>query len=874
MKNDPAADSVPKPIYLKDYKAPPYKVPSISLHFDLHDEKTVVISKALYTPQGQQSDGLFLDGEASLVYIQIACKEVPYKKVKGGIFIEKGELPKGEFELEVKTLLNPEKNTSLSGLYKSSGSYCTQCEAEGFRNITYFQDRPDVMSRYETTIEADKKEYPVLLSNGNCLSRKDLPGGRHRAVWQDPWPKPCYLFALVAGDLSYRESIFVTASKREVTLRIYTKEHHLDKTGYAMESLRASMKWDEDRFGLEYDLDLFNIVAVDDFNFGAMENKSLNIFNSRLVLASKDTATDLDYHRIEGVVGHEYFHNWTGNRVTCRDWFQLSLKEGLTVFRDQEFSADMNSAATQRIEDVRVIRQAQFLEDGGPLAHPVRPEKVVRFDNIYTKTIYEKGAEVIRMLHTLLGEEGFRKGIDLYFKRHDGQAVTCDDFVCAMEDANNEDLGQFRLWYSQAGTPSVTVSSCYDAAKKTFSLTLCQHVPDTPDMKNKKPMVIPVKVGLLDENGLELSLDQRASKSAVLRLAEKEQVFVFENIEKAPVPSILRGFSAPVKLHFDQEDSELVFLLCHDSDLFNRYEAAQKLLLSRLKQYYVQGLPEMVDEGLVRAFSHICQDKNLDKAFVASAFSIPTEGNLIFHFDGFDPDKIHKIREFFKKSLAKSLQKELWQVVKENTLETEYSPDASSKARRSLLNTALYLLAHLKEESIKEHCLLRYKNANNMTEKFGALLALEVMGEDGVIEDFYEHYKSEPLVLLKLYRLIAGSSRGDTKKRILSYLERDNVDLKNPNTAYALIGGFAESCLVHLHAKDGSGYRFLGEMTKKLDNLNPHVSARVVQGFRDYAKLDKDRKVIMKEVLEDLLKSKISANAYEIVDKILQNPDS
>ncbi|XP_022736039.1 puromycin-sensitive aminopeptidase isoform X3 [Durio zibethinus] len=676
----------PKEIFLKDYKSPDYCFDTVDLKFSLGEEKTIVASKITVFPRVEGSSSpLVLDGvDLKLISIKINGKELK----EGDYCLDSRHLtllspPSGKFSLEIDTEIQPQKNTSLEGLYKSSGNFCTQCEAEGFRKITFYQDRPDIMAKYTCRIEADKSLYPVLLSNGNLIEQGILEGGKHYAVWDDPFKKPCYLFALVAGQLESRDDIFVTRTGRQVALRIWTPAQDVPKTAHAMYSLKAAMKWDEDVFGLEYDLDLFNIVAVPDFNMGAMENKSLNIFNSKLVLASPETASDADYAAILGVIGHEYFHNWTGNRVTCRDWFQLSLKEGLTVFRDQEFSSDMGSRTVKRIADVSKLRTYQFPQDAGPMAHPVRPHSYIKMDNFYTVTVYEKGAEVVRMYKTLLGTQGFRKGMDLYFKRHDGQAVTCENFFAAMRDANDADLANFLLWYSQAGTPVVKVTSSYKADAHTFSLKFSQEAPPTPGQPVKEPMYIPVAVGLLDSSGKDMplsslyhdgTLQSVASNnqpvfSTVLRVTKKEEEFVFSDIFERPIPSLLRGYSAPIRLESDLSDSDLFFLLAHDSDEFNRWEAGQllarKLMLSLVTDFQ-QNKPLALNPKFVQGLRSILSDTSLDKEFIAKAITLPGEGEIMDMMEVADPDAVHAVRTFIRKELALQLKSEFLSTVQNN----------------------------------------------------------------------------------------------------------------------------------------------------------------------------------------------------------------
>ena len=882
----------PKPIYLKDYTAPDYRFAKVVLDFELGEEVTVVGNTISVEPTfaaGGDPRPLFLNGDPT---VELAGVEVngtaldasAYVLTKKGITITAP--PAAPFELKITTKIKPQENTELEGLYKSSGNFCTQCEAEGFRRITFYQDRPDVMSEFTTRITADKAKYPVLLSNGNLVDSGDLDGGKHFTVWEDPFPKPAYLFALVAGDLGMIEDKFTTKSGREVALRIYVEEHNLDKADWAMVSLIKSMKWDEDVFGLEYDLDLFNIVAVDDFNMGAMENKSLNIFNSRLVLATPQTATDMDYSAIEGVVAHEYFHNWTGNRVTCRDWFQLSLKEGLTVYRDQEFSADMNSRGVKRIGDVARLRMAQFPQDAGPMAHPIRPESYIKMDNFYTVTVYEKGAEVVRMYETLLGKDGFRKGMDLYFERHDGQAVTCDDFLAAMADANGADLAAFKPWYSQAGTPKLDVTTEYDAAAKTFTMTCTQSTPTTPGQSDKKPVLMPIAVGLLASDGsdMELTLEGEAGTAGettkVLRLSEVSQTFVFTNVAEKPVPSILRNFSAPVRLSTDLTQEDLIFLMANDSDQFNRWEAGQTLtraLLLDLVEKAGMGEELVMDQAIVDAMRNIvnlAKEEGADKAFIARAMALPSEGELSEMVVPANPDVIHAARDFVVKTLAKELKEELLWTMRDNTSE-KYERDGESRAARTLKNTCLALLSHLEDPEIDAEAFRRFKTADNMTDQISALSALSGRADckerDEAIDMFYEQWKHDPLIMNKWLGLQAGASLPNNVENVKRLVDHPAFDIKNPNKVYSLVGGFVGGTPTNFHAADGSGYEFLGDIVLKIDKLNGGVAARMVGGFTRWRKYDEKRQEMMKAQLERIVKTEgLSENVFEIVSKSLE----
>ncbi|KAJ8490444.1 hypothetical protein OPV22_012165 [Ensete ventricosum] len=883
---------MPREIFLKDYKVPDYLFDAVDLRFDLGEEKTIVSSKIAVLPRAEGAPcPLVLHGsDLKLLSIKVDGKELK----KEDFHLDHRHLtlpspPASAFILETVTEIYPQKNTSLEGLYKSSGNFCTQCEAEGFRKITFYQDRPDVMARYTCRIVADRTLYPVLLSNGNLIEQGDLEGGKHYALWEDPFKKPSYLFALVAGQLESRDDKFVTSSGREVKLRIWTPSEDVPKTAHAMYSLKAAMKWDEDVFGLEYDLDLFNIVAVPDFNMGAMENKSLNIFNSKLVLASPETATDGDYAAILGVIGHEYFHNWTGNRVTCRDWFQLSLKEGLTVFRDQEFSSDMGSRTVKRIADVSRLRNYQFPQDNGPMAHPVRPHSYIKMDNFYTVTVYEKGAEVVRMYKTLLGSSGFRKGMDLYFKRHDGQAVTCEDFFAAMCDANDADLSSFLLWYSQAGTPQVKVTSSYDPDARMYSLNFSQEVPPTPGQPVKEPMFIPIALGLLDSSGKDMPLtsvyhdgvqqtissnDQAVCKT-VLHVKKKEEEFVFANIPERPIPSLLRDYSAPIRLDSDLTESDLFFLLAHDSDEFNRWEAGQvlarKLMLSLVADFQ-QNKSLSLNPKFIEGIRSILCNTSLDKEFIAKAITLPGEGEIMDMMTVADPDAVHAVRVFIKKQIALNLKEDLLATVINNRSSETYVFDHHNMARRALKNTSLAYVASLDDPELTDLALHEYKSATNMTDQFAALAAIaQNVGEDrdDVLSDFYTKWQHDFLVVNKWFALQAMSDIPGNVTNVQKLLGHPAFDLRNPNKVYSLIGGFCGSP-VNFHAKDGSGYKFLGELVLQLDKINPQVASRMVSAFSRWRRYDEHRQALAKAQLEMIISGNgLSDNVYEIASKSL-----
>lgn len=881
-----AANQTPKTVHLKDYTPPPYRIDRVALRFELGEEFTTVFSKLSIVRQHPSVPGdpapLVLNGQGlELLSIRLDGLAVPANQYQlDSEHLTLQQVPE-RFELEVVTQLRPQDNTTLEGLYKSSGNFCTQCEAEGFRKITYFLDRPDVMAVYTTTLVADKNRYPVLLSNGNLINCGDLDDGRHWATWHDPFKKPCYLFALVAGHLKRVEDSYRTRSGRPVTLHIYVEPENVDQCAHAMTSLQHAMAWDEAVFGLEYDLNVYMIVAVSDFNMGAMENKGLNIFNTKYVLAKPEIATDMDYWGIEGVIAHEYFHNWTGNRVTCRDWFQLSLKEGLTVFRDQEFSADMGSRAVKRISDVRILRSSQFPQDAGPMAHPVRPESYIEINNFYTVTVYNKGAEVVRMLHTLLGKAGFRRGMDLYFSRHDGQAVTTDDFVSAMEDANGVALNQFRLWYSQAGTPQVQARGRYDAATQTYTLSLRQSCPATPGQAFKAPFHIPVTVGLLDTEGRDLPLQLEgetapAGSERVLELREPEQLFHFVNVPTAPIPSLLRGFSAPVKLDAGYTDADLMFLLAHDSDEFNRWDAAHTLairtiitLVQARRQDHAWQLPQ----AFIDAFAKALDDSNADPALLNQMLALPDEGYLAEQMDLVDVDGIHAARSFVRQALAESLRQRFVEGYETHQDDGDYRIDPSAVGRRSLKNRCLDYLMQLDEPAIRQRCLHQYHNANNMTDTLSALAMLancDCPERLPALTGFYERWKREPLVLDKWFTLQATSQLPGTLQEVKELMHHPAFNLKNPNKVRALIGAFCQANPVRFHTIDGSGYTFLREQVLILDPVNPQIAARLMNAFTRWRKYDTTRQGLMRGQLEQILRApNLSPDVYEIAAKSL-----
>ncbi|WP_296246434.1 aminopeptidase N [Pseudomonas sp. UBA4194] len=879
----------PKMIYLKDYQAPDYLIDETHLTFELFDDHSLVHAQLVMRRNPARGDGLpplVLDGELmELLSVKLDDTDLSEADYQLGAESLTLHPASDSFTVDTSVRIHPETNTALEGLYKSSGMFCTQCEAEGFRKITYYLDRPDVMSRFTTTLIAAQHEYPVLLSNGNPVGNGPQEDGRHWATWEDPFMKPAYLFALVAGDLWCVEDSFTTVSGRDVALRIYVEPENIDKCAHAMTSLKKSMRWDEEAYGREYDLDIFMIVAVNDFNMGAMENKGLNIFNSSAVLARAETATDAAHQRVEAIVAHEYFHNWSGNRVTCRDWFQLSLKEGFTVYRDSGFSADMNSATVKRIQDVAYLRTHQFAEDAGPMAHAVRPDSFIEISNFYTLTVYEKGSEVVGMIHTLLGDEGFRKGSDLYFERHDGQAVTCDDFIKAMEDANGADLGQFKRWYSQAGTPRLAVSESYDAVAKTYSLTFRQSCPATPDKVEKLPFVIPVALGLLDSKGQEIALrlsDESAAvgTSRVLAVTEAEQTFTFVEVAEQPLPSLLRGFSAPVKLSFPYDRDQLMFLMQHDTDGFNRWDAGQQLAVQVLQELigqYQQGAELVMDQRLVKALASVLGNDGLDQAMVAEMLSLPSEAYLTEISEVADVDAIHAAREFARQQLADGLFDGLWARYRSNrevSKATAYVAEKEHFSRRALQNIALSYLMLSGKPEVLAATLEQYDACDNMTERLTALAVLVNSPFEAdkakALAAFAEHFKDNPLVMDQWFSVQAASGLPGGLERVKALMQHPAFTLKNPNKVRALIGAFAGQNLINFHAADGSGYRFLADLVIELNALNPQIASRQLSPLTRWRKYDSERQALMKGELERILASgALSSDVYEVVSKSL-----
>jgi aminopeptidase N len=870
-------------IYRKDYRPPDYRCERLSLRFELGEEATRVTSRLSLTRREAGDRPLVLAGrELDLKSIALDGRTLApsdYAIDDESLTISS---PPATFELAIETEIKPQENTSLEGLYKSSGVFCTQCEAEGFRHITYFLDRPDALSRYETTIVADKAKYPVLLSNGNLIESRDLEQGRHLARWEDPHPKPSYLFALVAGNLVMLEDSFVTQSGREVKLRIFVEPGNLDRCGHAMASLKKAMRWDEETFGREYDLDIFMIVAVADFNMGAMENKGLNIFNTRYVLANPETATDTDYLNIEGVIAHEYFHNWTGNRVTCRDWFQLTLKEGLTIFRDQEFSCDMNSRAVERIDDVRSLRAVQWPEDAGPMAHPIRPDSYIEINNFYTPTVYEKGAEIIRMIETFVGKRGFRKGMDLYFERHDGEAVTCEDFVAAMEDANGVELTQFRRWYAQAGTPELRIESHYDPSAQSFTLTCRQSCPPTPSQPTKEPFHLPLAVALLDGKGRELPLRLEGETGAanattrVLEVREEEEVFRFVDVASPPVPSLLRDFSAPVKVQAGYSDSDLRFLMAHDKNPFSRWEAGQLYaveLIRGLIDDHRAGKELSLDPRFPEALEASLSESATGAAFAAEMLSLPSEDYLSECVELIDVDAIHAAREFARKTVAESLHERFVGLYKKYTDDSGHRIDADAMGRRRLKNICLDYLMALEGPAEIALCFRQFNRAANMTDAVSALRLLSNTDRperDEALAAFHEKWRGDPLVLDKWFTIQAMSQREDTLARVEELARHADFTNRNPNRFRALVGAFAFANRVRFHDASGAGYRFLADQVLELDRLNPQVAARTVSPIGRWRKFDAARQALMRAELERVVGTEgISKDLYEIASKSL-----
>lgn len=863
--------------YRKDYQTPDFTVTDIYLDFQLEPEKTVVVATSQYQRLNKESTTLRLDGH-DFQFSSIKLNGKPfsqYQQDSESLTLDLARVEADQFELEITTILSPAANTSLQGLYQSGEAFCTQCEAEGFRQITYMLDRPDVLARYTTKITADKAKYPFLLSNGNRINSGDLEDGRHWVEWNDPFPKPSYLFALVAGDFDVLKDQFITKSGREVALELYVNRGNLDRADWAMQSLKRAMKWDEERFDLEYDLDIYMIVAVDFFNMGAMENKGLNIFNDKYVLANPQTATDDDYLAIESVIAHEYFHNWTGNRVTCRDWFQLSLKEGLTVFRDQEFSSDTGSRPVNRINNVKFLRTVQFAEDAGPMAHPIRPEKVIEMNNFYTVTVYEKGAEVIRMLHTLLGEEGFQKGMKLYIAENDGKAATCEDFVSAMERANDLDLTQFRRWYSQSGTPELTISDRYDEKNHVYQLQVSQLTPPTADQMEKVNLHIPLKIALYDEKGAAQTLyDADGVVDNVLNITQKDQTFEFHNIYTKPVPALLCDFSAPVKLDYDYSTSQLITLLKFAENGFIRWDATQMLLAAELRRNvisYQQGQPLDLSAETAAVLYQVLDNYQKDIELTSLILTLPKATEFAELFKTIDPDAISAVREFMAQTIADNLKELLLKTYNQIRLD-EYQINRQDIALRKLRNVCLSYLAYsnIGNNLVNKH----YTYSNNMTDTLAALTSAtqaKLACRDSLLADFEQKWQHDGLVMDKWFALQATRPEENVLQNVMQLMDHPSFNFNNPNRVRSLIGAFAGQNLKAFHAIDGSGYRFLTDILIKLNKSNPQVASRLIEPLIRFARYDAQRQTLMKRALERISETEdLSRDLFEKIEKALQ----
>lgn len=867
----------PKTIHLSEYTTPDYFIDSVNLQFHLGEQFTDVISTLQIRRNSERSVStpLILNGEAlELISIFLDGREMrPQEYTRHSDKLLIPEVPEVS-TLKITVRIKPQENTTLSGLYRSNAIFCTQCEAEGFRRITYFIDRPDVLSRYQTTIIADKNRYPVLLSNGNLINSEELADGKHAMTWEDPFKKPCYLFALVAGDLDCLEDHFITHSGRKVTLKIFTDKGQKEKVHHAMSCIKKAMRWDEEAYGREYDLDIFMVVAINDFNMGAMENKGLNIFNAKYILADPQTATDTDYENILSVVGHEYFHNWSGNRITCRDWFQLSLKEGLTIFREQEFMAAMTSPLVSRINAVRILMNSQFIEDSGPFAHPVQPDSYMEINNFYTATIYNKGAEVIRMIKTLIGEKHFREGMDDYFSRYDGQAVTIEEFVGSMEKASGKDLKQFRLWYKQAGTPELNIDTHYDEKAKTFTVKVKQFCKPTPGQSEKKPLDFPLVMGLLNSKGQDLPLQlanekQSFQKDCVLEIKKEHEQFEFIQVPEKPLPSYMRYFSAPVKLNIELSNDDLAFLLKYDSDGFNRWDAGQKLLTRILLKQSDSTDMQMP----VEIFQHLMREVK-DKIFLSDLLMLPSETYLGEQMSVIDIDGIHAAREVGRNILANNLFSEFLSEYKKHHNNADYIFDEKTMGERRWKNICLsYLVLTQKEEIIKE-AMNQFRHANNMTDVMGAFTALinvDCAERDEAIEIFYQRWQKDSLVMDKWFSVQALCSLPDTLSRVKTLLKNPAFDIKNPNKVRSLIGTFCHGNLVQFHALNGEGYEFLADQVLILDKLNPQITARLVEPLTRWRRQIPQRQQFMQEQLQRIMDAKdLSVDVHEIVAKSLE----
>jgi aminopeptidase N len=868
----------PQPIRLSDYRPPAFLVDEVSLDFDLRPSATRVRARLQVRRNGAPGEPLTLDG-VRLTLKSLAVDGRTLAASDYQLTAETLTIPDvpDAFVLETEVEIDPEGNTALEGLYMSGGRFCTQCEAEGFRKITYWPDRPDVLSRFTVRMAADKAAYPRLLANGNLMQSGELEGGRHYAVWNDPFPKPCYLFAMVAGALDVLENRFVTMTGRTVELRIYVDPGQAPRAVYAMDALKRSMRWDEQAFGREYDLDLFMIVAVRDFNFGAMENKGLNIFNSSLLLADADTATDQNYERIESVIAHEYFHNWTGDRITCRDWFQLCLKEGLTVFRDQSFSADQRGQAVQRIKDVKALRARQFAEDAGPLAHPVRPSSYLKIDNFYTATIYEKGAEVIRMLKTLLGPEDFRRGMDLYFERLDGTAATVEQFVACFAEASGRDLTDFFGWYEQAGTPELEIAARYDPERQVLDLDLAQTTAPTPGQPGKRPLPIPVRVGLLDEDGKPLSFRAEGAGPAeetVLVLDGARRQARLEGVARRPVLSALRGFSAPVRLKTAEPPQDCYVRLAADPDLFNRWEAGQGLARELITARAAGRPDEAGEAGFAAAMGRAVTDQSADPAFTALLLELPEEADLALAMaPGADPEAIHAARDALRATLSGALRADLERLHDSGRGDGAFSPDAKSAGSRALANAALELLAATPDAAVTERALRHFEAAGNMTDAMGALQALMLIGGEAyeaALQVFYARWKSEPLVVDKWFAVQARAPRPETLGRVLALTAHPAFDPKTPNRLRALVNSFSQQNPSTFHDPSGAGYRFLADQVLLVDRFNPMVAARLIEPLGGFRRYRSELGALMKAELERIVAAEgLSKNVYELASRAL-----
>jgi len=871
-----------KMIYRRDYSPYPWDVSQLDLFFDIGREKTTVRARMVFHRKDDPgaSQDIVLNGHG-LELVSLSLNGRPLAEddyvVKGESLTISNAPPESVVDSEVR--IHPAANSALEGLYVSGEFLLTQCEAQGFRKITWFPDRPDVMTSYRVTMEADQSEFPVLLSNGNRVDGGQLPGGRHWVRWEDPFRKPSYLFALVAGDLEMVEDRFTTRSGREVVLRIYVEAENVDRCEHAMESLVNAMHWDEDRFNLEYDLDIYHIVATNDFNMGAMENKSLNIFNSKYVLARPDTATDADYQGIEGVIGHEYFHNWTGNRVTCRDWFELTLKEGLTVFRDEEFSADMQSRAVKRIKVIRDLRSRQFPEDDGPMAHPIRPDHYVEINNFYTATVYQKGAAIIRMYHTLLGEAGFQKGMRLYFERHDGQAVTCDDFLAAMADANGVDMSRFGRWYGQSGTPQVRVTDHYDEASRRYTLTLKQTTPPTHDQSSKQALVIPFALGLLDSGGRELATHlesgDRVEGSRLLVIEEEEQRYTFIDVPEKPVPSLFRDYSAPVKIFYDYTPEQLAILIAHDSDAFVRWDAAQRMAeraILELCERRAKGLELTLDASLLKAFHGILSDHSADPALLAEAMVLPDEDYLAEQMEVVDVDGIHAARRFVKRALAGSLEALFAGRYDALNDGQAYQKSSQAMARRALKNVCLsYLVETGKGELL---AAAQLESSDNMTDTLAAINGLVQMDSPRAataLAEFESKWKKDALVMDKWFGIQAMQPGAKTLDRVRELMLHPAFSIQNPNKVRSLLGVFSMLNPTGFHRADGAGYEFHADRVIELDRLNPQIAARMASAFNRWKRYDESRSALMKAQLQRISTTEgLSRDVAEIVNSALR----